>query len=109
MLVSAVVGVSNRASVLLVLRERPTPEVVNAEAEDDHLQGIALLSAGFTPSLEHVAKVIEVAQGRLGGEYLLPVFLRWPRAYGVKPLRPGRVSASSLSFPSFLSHPLSRR
>ena len=43
--------------------------MVNADAEDDHLQGIALLSASFTPSLEHVAKVIEVAQVRLGGAH----------------------------------------
>ena len=34
---------------LVVLGEDPAPQVIDAETEYDHLEGISLLSAGLTP------------------------------------------------------------
>ena len=54
------------ARVLVVLVEGPAPQVMDAEAEYDHLEGISLLSAGLSPGIEHVIAVIEVTQSTAG-------------------------------------------
>jgi hypothetical protein len=43
-----------------VLGEGPAPEVMNRETKHDHLEGFSLLSAGFTPGVEHVAAKVDV-------------------------------------------------
>jgi hypothetical protein len=48
----------------VVLVEGPAPQVMDAETEYDHLEGISLLSAGLTPGVEHVTAVVEAPQLR---------------------------------------------
>jgi hypothetical protein len=55
--------------ILLLLVEGPAPQVMEAETEYDHLEGISLLSASLTPGFEHVTAVIEVPQVRLSGAH----------------------------------------
>ena len=57
-----------------MLRERPAPQVVDAQAENNHFERVSLLATGLALSVEHVAKVVEVAQVRLGGTHRFEVF-----------------------------------
>ena len=62
------------ARVLVVLVQGPAPQVMDAETEYDHLEGISLLSAGLAPGVEHVPAKVEVAQVGLGGAHRFEVF-----------------------------------
>jgi len=64
----AIIGVCHRAGTL-VLMESHSPEVMDVEAEHNHLERISLLSAGLAPVVEHVAAVVEVTQVGLGGAH----------------------------------------
>ena len=57
------------ARVLVVLVQGPAPQVMDAETEYDHLEGISLLSAGLAPGVEHVTAVVEVPQVGLVGAH----------------------------------------
>jgi len=51
-------------------RERPAPQVVDAQAETNHFERVSLLAAGLALCVEHLAEVVEVspqARVRLGG------------------------------------------
>ena len=69
-----VIGVRDRTGILLVLRECPTPQVVDGETENNHFERVSLLAAGLALSVKHVAKVVEVAQVRLGGTHRFEIF-----------------------------------
>ena len=57
-----------------VLVEGAPPEVMDGQAERDHLEGVLLLSASLAPGVEHVPAKVEVAQVGLGGAYRFEVF-----------------------------------
>ena len=69
-----IVGVGYYAGVLVVFVEGATPEVMDGQAERDHLEGVPLLSAGLAPGVEHVPAKVEVAQVGLGGAHRFEVF-----------------------------------
>lgn len=70
----AVIGVCDCTCILLVLRERPAPQVVDAQAENNHFERVSLLTAGLALRVEHLAEVVEVSQVRLGGAHRFEVF-----------------------------------
>ena len=53
----------------MVLVQGPAPQVMDAETEHDHLEGISLLSGGLTPGVEHVTAVVEIPQVGLSGAH----------------------------------------
>jgi len=57
-----------------VFVEGATPEVMDGQAERDHLEGAPLLSSCLAPVGEHVPAKVEVAQVGLGGAYHFEVF-----------------------------------
>ncbi len=69
-----VVGVGYCAGVLVVLVEGAPPEVMDGQAERDHLEGVPLLFASLTPGIEHVPTKVEVAQVGLGCAHRFEVF-----------------------------------
>jgi len=57
-----VISVGYCAGILVVLVEGAPPEVMDGQAERDHLEGAPLLSASLAPGVEHVPAKVEVAQ-----------------------------------------------
>jgi hypothetical protein len=53
----------------VVLVESPAPQVMDAQAEHDHVERISLLSAGLAPDVEHLTAVVEVTHVGVGGAY----------------------------------------
>ena len=93
-------GVCHGARILVVLVEGLSPQVMDAETEYDHLEGISLLSAGLSPGIEHVIAVIEVTQSTAGemrstaGE--ISPFIEWftpqaPTMTNTRALGPGMI------------------
>jgi hypothetical protein len=68
-----VIGVCYCAGVLVVLVEGATPEVMDGEAKDNHLEGVSLLSAGLAPGVKYVPAKVEVTQVGLGGAHCFEV------------------------------------
>ena len=69
-----VIGVCYRAGVLVVLVEGASPEVMDSEAKDKHLERVSLLSASLAPGVKHVPAKVEVTQVGLGGAHCFEVF-----------------------------------
>ena len=64
-----VVGVSHSACVLVVLGESAGPQMMNRQAEHDHLERISLLATSLAPRVEDVPEVVEVSQVGFGGAH----------------------------------------
>ncbi len=57
-----------------MLVEGATPEVMDGEAKDNHLEGVSLLSASLAPGVKYVPAKVEVTQVGLGGAHCFEVF-----------------------------------
>jgi hypothetical protein len=71
----AIIGVCHHAGIL-VLIEGHSPEVMDVEAEHNHLERISLPSAGLAPGVEHVAAVVKATQMGLGCCFLLQYLIQ---------------------------------